>query len=99
MKVTNTSKNRVVFKVKTTQPSWYYVRPNQQMLDVGQTEDVTILLVDTECSRFLDQAAINEEEKVDKHRFLVQSKTLDDAEYARLLTLSQTQRIEEVDYL
>ena len=66
------------------------------MLDVGQTEDVTILLVDTECNRFLDQAAINEEEKVDKHRFLVQIKNLDDAEYARLLTLSQAQRIEEV---
>ena len=66
------------------------------MLDVGQTEDVTILLVDTECNRFLDQASINEEEKVDKHRFLVQIKNLDDAEYARLLTLSQAQRIEEV---
>ena len=47
-------------------------------------------------SRFLNQAAINEEEKVDKHRFLVQSKNLEDAEYERLLTLPQFQRIEEV---
>ena len=49
LKVTNTSKSKVIFKVKTTQPSWYYVRPNQQVLDVGKSEDVIILLVEHEC--------------------------------------------------
>jgi hypothetical protein len=39
----------VAFKVKTTQPSWFYVRPNQHVLDVGQTEDVSIVLVEGEC--------------------------------------------------
>lgn len=48
--MTNASPNRVVFKVKTTQPSWYYVRPNQQVIEVGQTEEVVVVLVDTECS-------------------------------------------------
>ena len=50
LKVTNTSQNKVVFKVKTTQPSWYYVRPNQQVVDVGKTEEVAIVLVDAECT-------------------------------------------------
>ena len=50
LKVTNTSDTKVAFKVKTTQPSWYYVRPNQHILDVGQTEEVTITLVDSECA-------------------------------------------------
>lgn len=50
LKVTNTSNGKVVFKVKTTQPSWYYVRPNQQVIDVGATEDVVIVLIDSECS-------------------------------------------------
>lgn len=49
LKVTNVSPHKVVFKVKTTQPTWYYVRPNQQILDAGSSEDVNILLVDTEC--------------------------------------------------
>lgn len=47
--MTNISSSKVAFKVKTTQPSWYYVRPNQQVLDVGKSEDVSIVLVDTEC--------------------------------------------------
>jgi hypothetical protein len=48
LKVTNLSQSKVVFKIKTTQPSWYYVRPNQQILDIGQTEEVTIALVEAE---------------------------------------------------
>lgn len=45
----NTSSRRVIFKVKTTQPSWYYVRPNQSVLDVGESEEVSVVLLDTEC--------------------------------------------------
>lgn len=48
LKITNTSNEYVVFKIKTTQPSWYYVRPNQAILEPGQSEDVTVVLVDTE---------------------------------------------------
>jgi MSP (Major sperm protein) domain len=50
LKVTNTSGTKVAFKVKTTQPTWYYVRPNQQVVNVGCTEEVAIVLVDAECS-------------------------------------------------
>ncbi|RYH09147.1 hypothetical protein EON65_40345 [archaeon] len=49
LKVTNVSSNKVAFKVKTTQPTWYFVRPNQQILDAGKTEEVNIILVDAEC--------------------------------------------------
>mmetsp|Transcript_13407 Transcript_13407/g.18365 ORF Transcript_13407/g.18365 Transcript_13407/m.18365 type:complete len:306 (+) Transcript_13407:51-968(+) len=95
LKVTNTSNSKVLFKVKTTQPAWYYVRPNQQMLEIGQSEDVVILLVDQECNRCLEQAASNSEEKLDKHRFLVLSTTLSDDDFARILELTPTQRLDE----
>ena len=50
LRVSNISQNKVVFKVKTTQPTWYYVRPNQHVLDIGQTEEVVIVLIQSECS-------------------------------------------------
>ena len=49
LKVTNVSQQKVMFKVKMTQTSWYDVRPNQQILDIGQTEDIAIVLVEAEC--------------------------------------------------
>lgn len=49
LKVANATNSKVLFKVKTTQPTWYYVRPNQQILNAGQTEDVAILMVEAEC--------------------------------------------------
>jgi len=80
--------------VKTTQPTWYYVRPNQQMLDVGQSEDVAILLIDTECAKFLDQPNAHSE-KLEKHRFLVQSKAIEPSEYTRISELHQNLRSDE----
>ena len=49
LKVTNVSLEKVAFKVKTTQPSWYYVRPNQQIVDVNKTEEVIISMLESEC--------------------------------------------------
>jgi hypothetical protein len=46
--VKNISSSKIIFKVKTTQPSWYYVRPNQQLLDAGESEKVMISLVESE---------------------------------------------------
>eukprot|EP01031_Cornospumella_fuschlensis_P027455 gene27455-33158_t len=97
LKVTNVSSSKVAFKVKTTQPTWYFVRPNQQILDAGKTEEVSIILVDAECNRYLDQLALNQEEKTDKHRFLVQSKVIDEDLYARLLSLDATARSDELN--
>jgi len=99
LKVANTSNCKVVFKVKTTQPTWYFVRPNQQVLNVGQVEEVAIIMVDTECNHYLDQVATRTEEKLDKHRFLVQSRVIEDADYNRILDLPSSQRGDELSKL
>lgn len=44
--------------MKTTEPTWYYVRPNQHVLDVGQTEDVLVVLVEVECKYVSQRSAI-----------------------------------------
>jgi hypothetical protein len=49
LKITNITSSKILFKVKTTQPTWYYVRPNQQVISAGQSEDVAILMVEAEC--------------------------------------------------
>ncbi|CAE7703252.1 PVA12, partial [Symbiodinium microadriaticum] len=49
LRISNISKGKVAIKVKTTQPSWYYVRPNQHVVDVGSTEEVIISLNTVEC--------------------------------------------------
>jgi len=94
LRITNISDSKIVFKVKTTQPTWYYVRPNQQMLDIGQSEDVAILLIDTECAKFLDQPNAHNE-KLEKHRFLVQGKVIEYSEFARISELHPQQRTDE----
>ena len=73
-----------VFKVKTTQPSWYYVRPNQQIVKPGATEEVSIVLVDNECNRFIEAHESGNEERLDKHRFLVQSKPISESDFTRI---------------
>lgn len=47
-------------------------------------------------SKYLDQLAQNSEEKLDKHRFLVQSRIVDDQDYNRIVALPTAQRGEEV---
>lgn len=51
-------------------------------------------------SRILDQVAQNQEDdKLDKHRFLVQSKVIDDVTYERLMALDPGSRAEEMTKL
>lgn len=96
LKVTNNSNAKVAFKIKTTQPTWYYVRPNQQIVDVDKTEEVTVVLVDTECNKFLDQLGDDQIDKqLDKHRFLVQSKIIDDETFNKISSLPHNQRADE----
>ncbi|GMI20091.1 hypothetical protein TeGR_g11691 [Tetraparma gracilis] len=63
------------YKVKTTQPRRYLVRPNQGLVAPGSTEDVTIILVDKD-----KQTLLNEFEQMgppalesSKDKFLIQS--------------------------
>ena len=46
--------------------------------------------------RFLERAASNKAERLDKHRFLVQAKEISDEEYARVVAIAPAQRSEEV---
>ena len=46
--------------------------------------------------RFLENAAAGRPEKLEKHRFLVQTKTLEDAEYESIVSSSAQQRADGV---
>lgn len=95
LRISNISSHYVVFKVKTTQPSWYYVRPNQQIVKPGATEEVSIVLVDNECNRFISAHESGNEERLDKHRFLVQSKAISEGEFTKISAMSSTNRADE----
>ncbi|CAM9678494.1 unnamed protein product, partial [Choristocarpus tenellus] len=47
--LTNDSFTEIAFKVKTTEPKRYLVRPNQGLIDVGTSEKVNVYLVEREC--------------------------------------------------
>ena len=60
---------------------------------------LTLSLSNNHCSlfrRFLENAAAGRPEKLEKHRFLVQTKTLEDAEYESIVSSSAQQRADGV---
>lgn len=63
----------VLFKVKSTMPSRFYVQPSMRVIDPGCTEEVSIVLVVAECNRFIAMKDAGNRETADRHRFLVQS--------------------------
>lgn len=93
LRVSNTSNSKIAFKVKTTEPTWYYVRPNQHVLDIGEHEDVVIVLVEAECNRFIEQGDGNK--AIANHRFLVQSRPIDDTSFTAIVQGSQAQKATE----
>jgi len=72
---TGKTESHIAFKVKTTQPRRYLVRPNQGIVAPGKTESVTILLVEKDKQVLLQsfdrlgQSALDHS----KDKFLVQS--------------------------
>mmetsp|Transcript_9932 Transcript_9932/g.11617 ORF Transcript_9932/g.11617 Transcript_9932/m.11617 type:complete len:353 (+) Transcript_9932:144-1202(+) len=72
---TGKTDSHIAFKVKTTQPRRYLVRPNQGIVSPGKTESVTILLVEKDKQVLLQsfdrlgQSALDHS----KDKFLVQS--------------------------
>lgn len=48
------------------------------------------------CRRFLERAAEGKAERLDKHRFLVQSKTIEDEDFEKVSAISAAERSEEV---
>mmetsp|Transcript_8091 Transcript_8091/g.9158 ORF Transcript_8091/g.9158 Transcript_8091/m.9158 type:complete len:267 (-) Transcript_8091:195-995(-) len=73
LKIRNVSDEQIAFKVKTTMPKRYLVRPNQDVVDGGKTVDVRISL-QTKEARAIKQdrlSGANVDEKPDK--ILIQS--------------------------
>lgn len=66
----------VAFKVKTTQPRRYLVRPNQGLIGPGQSETVSILLVEKDKQLLLQSYERLGQSALDnsKDKFLVQSR-------------------------
>ena len=79
MTLTNASSTAVVYKVKTTHPNWYVVRPNRGFLGAGESKKLNVELL-TENKESVLQKYVNNRtrERCDKHRFMVESKILPD---------------------
>lgn len=75
LKVVNKGTERIAFKVKTTKPRRYLVRPNQGLVEVGKSTDVTVILQQKDCEELIQsQASLTD--STDK--FLVQSAVVAD---------------------
>jgi len=72
------TKKHIAFKVKTTQPRRYLVRPNQGIVAPGASESVTILLVEKDKQMLLQSFERLGQSALDhsKDKFLVQSCTV-----------------------
>lgn len=76
----------VAFKVKTTQPRRYLVRPNQGLIESGGTQQVQILLVEKEKTSLLQSYQRLGQTALDhsKDKFLVQSVTIDTSQVEQM---------------
>ncbi|XP_045510300.1 vesicle-associated membrane protein-associated protein B/C isoform X3 [Colias croceus] len=63
MKLTNPTNDTVLFKIKTTAPKKYYVRPNSGLLEPNDTVDIAIT----------PQPVYVDSNEKHKHKFMVQS--------------------------
>jgi hypothetical protein len=97
--IRNISGAKVAFKVKTTQPLCYFVKPNQGILDSkgsdGDKITIDIALTKEESNRLIELAANGVAEKPLKHRFMVQNKAITDAEYEQLESFPSGQKAEK----
>lgn len=70
MRLTNPTDHNILFKIKTTAPKKYCVRPNCGLLEPKNTTEITIIL----------QPFIFDATEKNKHKFMVQSMILPDGE-------------------
>jgi len=71
MKLTNPSEKKVIFKIKTTAPKKYCVRPNSGVLDSNDSTELAICL----------QPFIFDPSEKNKHKFMVQSMYAPDGDF------------------
>jgi len=98
---TGKSEHHIAFRVKTTQPRRYLVRPNNGIVAPGETESVTILLVEKDKQALLQSFDRLGQSALDsKDKFLVQSFIVDDnfaKEY--VLEKSKSGRVESSAFI
>jgi hypothetical protein len=85
--IKNISNQPVAFKVKTTTPLWYNVKPNQEILQKDQTVEVSIILIDSERDRMLFEHRNRNGKAADKklpNRFKVESRALNEEDARRI---------------
>ena len=82
--VKNTTLYPFVYKIKTTKPSMYSVKPNQACINPGEDRQIEITLIQKEVTRMLDEGPDNMD--LSNHVFLVESKAIT-LNIARKLTI------------
>ncbi|XP_043193259.1 vesicle-associated membrane protein-associated protein B-like [Amphibalanus amphitrite] len=86
LKITNTSDKKVTFKVKTTAPKRYCVRPNQGVLNAGASTNIAVML----------QPFNYDPAEKNKHKFMVQTMFLPDGDTGDLESLWKNASPEQV---
>lgn len=76
LKLTNSTRTHVAFKVKTTSPERYLVKPNHGMVRHGCQAEIAIIIVHAKKQEILAQAASNAGIRCND-KFLVQSAEID----------------------
>ena len=81
--ITNSSIDAIIFKVTTTQPALYSIRPNQYFLRPGDDIDVELILIMEECNKYMKCYPERQPPRrtIDDHLFRIQMKSIssDDA--------------------
>lgn len=80
MRLTNPTDHKVLFKIKTTAPKKYCVRPNCGVIDPKNTIEITIIL----------QPFIFDATEKNKHKFMVQSMIMPENEEVSIAQLWQS---------
>lgn len=85
---------KIAFKVKTTRPMRYLVRPNQGMLGPNMSASIMVILQQKDCDELLrlDPA----ERSLSNDKFLVQSSYVDDSFYELVKTKSTKEMADEL---
>jgi hypothetical protein len=85
---------KIAFKVKTTRPLRYLVRPNQGMLGPNMCASVMVILQQKDCDELLRLDP--SERSLSNDKFLVQSSYVDDSFYELVKTKSPKEMADEL---
>ncbi|CAM9476570.1 unnamed protein product, partial [Ectocarpus sp. 4 AP-2014] len=93
--VSNAAGVTVAFKVKTTEPRRYLVRPNQGMIGPGEREAVNVYLIEKECNLLIHEG-VQTPSSLGKvsDKFLVQTVGLGEGEASLLASVAAAKQTE-----